>query len=77
MTACRNNIRPELMEALQLLKYSMQHGHPLNFTLHYTWKDRLEEVEALMDEAVNILNNHQDYWAQFLQTNNGHNGTHA
>jgi hypothetical protein len=36
MTACRNCISGELMEALQLLKFSICQGRGLNLTLDFT-----------------------------------------
>jgi len=45
MTARRNRISPELMEALQVLKYSVQNGQALNFTAGMEWNDKLKELE--------------------------------
>ena len=45
MTARRNRISPELMEALQVLKYSVRNGQALNFTAGMEWNDELKELE--------------------------------
>jgi hypothetical protein len=45
MMARRNRISPELMEALQVLKYSVWNGQALNFTAGMEWNDELKELE--------------------------------
>jgi hypothetical protein len=42
----RNRISPELMEALQLLKFSIRQGRGLNFTQGFDWADELKELEV-------------------------------
>jgi hypothetical protein len=39
------HISPKLMEALPMMKYSIQKGSPLNFTQGMWWKDELIEFE--------------------------------
>ena len=51
MTARRNRITPELMEALQILKYSVCKGHSLNFTEGMSWDEELQEFEYLARTA--------------------------
>jgi hAT family C-terminal dimerisation region len=50
MTARRNRISGELMEALQLLKFSIRQGRGLNATLNFTsgldWDIQLEDLES-------------------------------
>ena len=47
-----NRIKPELMEALQLLKFLAKHGHgPLDFTTGEFW----DEEEAWLMTLVNEL----------------------
>jgi hypothetical protein len=59
MTARRNRIKPDLMEALQLLKYSIRQGRGLDFTAGYDWNDELQELEehgnrlATVSEDIN------------------------
>ena len=48
MTNRRSRIQPELMEALQLLKYSVKHGRSLSFTAGCSWREEEEELERLM-----------------------------
>ena len=45
MAPRRRHISPKLMESLQMLKYSIQKGRPLNFTQGMQWKDELIEIE--------------------------------
>lgn len=49
MTARRSRISAELMEALQLLKFSIRQGRGLNFTNGLDWADELQELESLAD----------------------------
>ena len=48
MTDCCSHIQPELMEGLQLLKYSVKHGRSLSFTAGCSWREEEEELERLM-----------------------------
>ena len=51
MTARRNRITPGLMEALQILKYSVCKGRSLNFTEGMSWDEELQEFEYLARTA--------------------------
>ena len=44
-----SHILPELMEGLQLLKYSVKHGCSLNFTAGNSWDDKRAAMEKLME----------------------------
>jgi hypothetical protein len=62
MTLRRSRIGPELMEALQMLKYSYNHGYELNFTEglsqdeEYTHLAQLAEEENLVaEDTINSL----------------------
>ena len=44
----RSRIQPELMEALQLLKYSIKHGRSISFTVGCSWQEEQEELKRLM-----------------------------
>ena len=46
-TARRNRIGPELMEALQMLKYSLKKGRGLDFTSGTSRDDELEQLTFL------------------------------
>ena len=48
MTDRQSCIQPELMEAFQLLKYSIKHGCSINFTVGCSWQEEQEELERLM-----------------------------
>jgi hypothetical protein len=45
MAPWRRHISPKLMESLQMMKYSIQKGRPLNFTQGMRWNDELIEFE--------------------------------
>ncbi len=45
MSARRSRISPGLMEALQVLKFSVNHGTGLNFTKHLSAEQQLLELE--------------------------------
>jgi len=45
MAARRNRIAPDLMEALQMLKYSVRNGHHLNFTAGTGWEAEVMEMD--------------------------------
>ena len=52
MSARQNRISPELMEALQLLKFAAKKGrgignYSLNFTAGMDWADELSELELM------------------------------
>jgi len=49
MTAHRSRISAELMEALQLLKFSIHQERGLNFTSGFDWAEELDELESLAD----------------------------
>ena len=44
-TARRSRISHELMEALQILKFSIHQGRKLNFTQGLDWEDEVKELE--------------------------------
>jgi hypothetical protein len=45
MAPRRRCISPKLMESLQMMKYSIRKGRPLNFTQGMRWNDELIEFE--------------------------------
>lgn len=45
LTARRRRISPHLMEALQILKFSINKGRSLDFTKGLSWEDELKEIE--------------------------------
>lgn len=51
MTTRRSRIRPELMEALQMLKFSLRKGVALDFT---AGMDRLAEIQWLEAQSAVI-----------------------
>ena len=47
-TARHNRISPKLMEALQMLKYSVKKGHGLDFTADTKAEEEEEMLESMM-----------------------------
>ena len=45
MAPRRRRISSQLMESLQILKFSIRKGRPLNFTQGMSWSDELKEFE--------------------------------
>ena len=59
-----NRIQPNLMEALQLLKFSAKHNRgPLNFTTGESW----DEEEAWLTTLVNELSTIAEDTAEFQE----------
>jgi hAT family C-terminal dimerisation region len=54
MALRHNRIKPELMEALQLLKFSVRNGRGLNFTQGLSAEEEMHELEALMEDISRI-----------------------
>ena len=45
MAPRRSHISPKLMEALQILKFSIRKGRPLKFTEGMSWKEEIKQFE--------------------------------
>jgi hypothetical protein len=54
MTLRRSRIGPDLMEALQMLKFSLRNGRFLDFTAGTTKEAELEALEMEMREELGI-----------------------
>ena len=54
MTLRRSRLGPDLMEALQMLKFSLRNGRHLNFTAGTTKEEELEVLEMEMREEFGI-----------------------
>ena len=52
--ARRGCIQPELMEALQILKFSVRQGRGLDFTEGWGWDDELRDLEEFMDAQQRV-----------------------
>ena len=50
-TARRNRILPELMEALQMLKFSFRAGHILNFMAGTSKEDEIRNLESVSEAS--------------------------
>ena len=53
-TARRNRITPELMEALQMMKYTVKHGRRFDFTAGDFWKEQELDLELLMEQEIGV-----------------------
>ena len=53
-TACRNQIKPELMEAFQMLKYSFTRGRALNFTEGMSKEEEQKELEEWLEGRAQV-----------------------
>lgn len=51
MTARRNRISSELMEALQMLKYTIKRGNPLNFTAGMNDEEQEKIILELLEAS--------------------------
>jgi hypothetical protein len=60
MTLRRSRIGPDLMEALQMLKFSLKNGRCLDFTTGTTKEEELEALEMEMREELGILDDMVD-----------------
>ena len=47
MTPRRGRISAQLMEALQMMKFSLRKGRPLKFTKGMSWSEELKEFELI------------------------------
>jgi hAT family C-terminal dimerisation region len=64
LTDRRSRILPELMEALQMLKYSVKQGRSLNFTVGSSWDDERAAMQKLMEihsDAPENLKPYQEF----------------
>ena len=64
LTDHQNRVQPELMEGLQMLKYSVKQGRSINFTAGSSWKDDEVVMERLMGVDLDVpesLKAYQDY----------------
>lgn len=68
MSTRRNKINPELMEALQILKYSVKRGRGLNFTEGMGQEEELKELETLMLEERRIPEDISSFVDSLLHT---------
>ena len=62
MTPRRNRISPDLMEALQVLKFSSKHGNSvLSFTSGESWADEEKNLMKLMEENGTVPEDIREY----------------
>ena len=66
MTPRRNRITAELMEALQLLKFSVKKGRSLNFTAGLNYDVELQTLEACMVSEQQFPEDVHSYIERFL-----------
>lgn len=64
LTDRQSRVQPELMEGLQMLKYSVKQGCSINFIAWSSWKDDEVVMERLMGVDLDVLESlkaYQDY----------------
>ena len=62
VSPCCNRIKPELMEAFQLLKFSAKHSHgPLNFTTGESWDEQETWLMTLVNELSIVAEDAADF----------------
>ena len=61
MTDCRNHISPELVEGLQLLKYTVKHEYSINFQAGSSWEEERVAIEMLMQIDSEVPENLKAY----------------
>ena len=64
LTDHQSCVQPELMEGLQMLKYSVKQGHSINFTAGSSWEDDEVAIEKLIvidADAPESLRAYQDF----------------
>jgi len=66
MTDRCNCIHFELMEALQMVKFSLKRGRPLNFTECTSKQDELELMERLVSEQTAVPDDLNEYISSLL-----------
>jgi len=66
MTDRRNRIHFELMEALQMVKFLLKRGRPLNFTECTSKQDELELMERLVSEQTAVPDDLNEYISSLL-----------
>ena len=54
MTTQRNRINPDLMEALQMLKFSVKQGQGLDFTSGTSKESEIMDLELMINEQVSV-----------------------
>jgi len=63
---CCNRISHELMEALQMLKFSFRSGHILNFTAGTSQEDEVADLEQMSDDDAEVLGSSGNSFIQNL-----------
>jgi len=68
MTNHWNRIHKDLMEMLQMLKFSLKSGQTLYFTKGISWEDVLEFIQSIQDGENAILEDVNAYIKSLLAT---------
>ena len=61
MTPRRNRITPDLMEQLQMLKFSIKRGGTLNFTHGLSMSDEIAALEKRFEDLDDVPNDLKSY----------------
>jgi hypothetical protein len=67
MSARRSRISSDLMEYLQILKYSLRKGRGLNFTTHFDWDVELAYLTNLSESLSSVPEDLDDFRKAFGQ----------
>lgn len=70
ITPRRNRITPELMEALQLLKYTLRRKGLLNFTEGWSLEEESADLERLNDNLSEIPESLREFREALNQNHN-------
>ncbi|KAJ7161271.1 hypothetical protein C8R43DRAFT_880446, partial [Mycena crocata] len=65
-TLRRNRTAPDLMEALQMLKFIIKQGFGLDFTAGTSREDEIKLLEALMDDQSTVPEDITSFIASLL-----------
>ncbi|KAJ7498444.1 hypothetical protein B0H11DRAFT_1714989, partial [Mycena galericulata] len=65
-TRRRNRMAPELMEALQILKFFIKQGHSLDFTAGTSKEAEIQWLESLMEEQSAVPQDITSFIASLL-----------
>lgn len=68
MTDRRNNIHAELMEMLQMMKFTLKSGRSIDFTQGTSRKDVIEFIISTMEEEIIVPEDINAYVQSLMST---------
>src|SRR5436853_7286946 len=66
-TPRRNRLSPELMEAIQMLKFSVRKGRGLDFTAGTSRLSELDELDSVQEKQGSIPTDYESYRAMLAR----------